>query len=483
MKLLLLIGCSILFIGTTYCQNNITWDPPADVSSSVFDNNFPRIVMDASGDPMVTWSDGDNLYFAKWNGTGFSAPAQLNPGGVTIAGLNWQGPDIASRGDTLYAVYKQTPETASTSYVWCVSSFDGGQNFNAPVRVDYIADSISRFPTVSVDNTGNPLVGFMKFNSDFSEARWVVAKSTDMGASFNTDELASEWSSPTSEVCDCCPGQIVSEGNTVAMLYRDNFSNVRDTWAGISNDGGSSFVGGMDVDQLGWVIMSCPSSGPDGVIIGDTLYSTYMSGASNIRVYYNKSSISSLTGSPAIPLDQSVSGLASQNYPRLDHSENAMAFVWQQVASASQQLAIQFTEDITTGINTIQEIVDSDNIGHVDVALQDGVIFVVWEDGGSGTVKYRRGTYNNVAELDQNETISTVRVFPNPSNDQWRISGIEGLDLSSYTLLDNSGSRIPISIEQTSNELIIRNKNIVPGTYHLRITTDSSVITLKVLKQ
>jgi hypothetical protein len=74
----------------------------------------------------------------------------------------------------------------------------------------------------------------------------------------------------------------VSEGNTVVMPYRDNDNNIRDTWVGVSNDGGASFTSGMDVDQQDWLIMACPSSGPDAFIIGDNIYSTYMSGASGI---------------------------------------------------------------------------------------------------------------------------------------------------------------------------------------------------------
>lgn len=91
-------------------------------------------------------------------------------------------------------------------------------------------------PTVIVDDMGNQIVGFMKFNTGFGDARWVITKSTDMGNSFATDVKVSGWSAPGAPVCDCCPSLVGCEGNNVALVNRDNNNNIRDTWAGISNE-------------------------------------------------------------------------------------------------------------------------------------------------------------------------------------------------------------------------------------------------------
>ncbi len=408
---------ALLLLYAPFCFSQINWDTPMDVSaSSSYGNNYPRIVMTGMDTPVVSWSDGDNMFLARWNGSSFDTPQMVNPGSVTTAGQSWMGPDIASKGDTLYAVYKQTPEIQTTSYVWCVSSFDGGATLNTPVRVDFIADSVSRFPTVTVDQNGNPIVAFMKFDAILNEARWVVARSNDMGQSFNIDVKASGWSAPLAEVCDCCPGQIVNDGNnTVAMLYRDNNSNIRDTWVGISTDNGNSFTSGMGVDQQNWVINSCPSSGPDGFIVGDTLFTTYMSSASgNTRVYYNKSSISAGTGSPAIALDQSAAGLVTQNYPRTDYYGGSAAIVYQQFANGLVELGFEFTENVSAGMNQSQQIVDSDWVSHPDVVLGNGVVFIVWQDDQTGTVKYLRGDVNStssIADVQLNTEKEIVGVY------------------------------------------------------------------------
>ena len=487
MKTLLLFATTCISF-FSFSQNQITWGTTSDISaSSAFGNDFPRIVMDGSGNPMVSWSDDTDMFFSRWMGTGFSAPIKINPMGITTAGAGWMGPDIASKGDTLYAVYKATPETDISSHVWCVSSFDGGLTFNSPVQVDNILDSVSRFPTVTVDNTGNPIVGFMKSDPNMANPRWVVTKSTDMGASFSNDVLASGWSSMTSEVCNCCPSKIVSNGNVVAMPYRDNNSNIRDTWVGVSQDGGMTFLSGMPVDQQNWNIMACPSSGPDAVIIGDTLYTTFMSGASGTAlVSYNKSAMSAMSGSVNIPLDQSPVSLASQNFPRIDYNKGAMAFVWKQFSNGIQELAIQFTENIANGINPNQEIVDTDNVNAVDVALFKGKVWVVWDDDASGTVKYRNGTYitSNLG-YEINSIASNIIANPNPTNDKWNISGDWKGQEMNLELINVFGEVVythKYENLEASKEIVIPCTNFKQGIYFLNIVSGTGRKVIKLEK-
>ncbi|MCY7410779.1 MAG: glycoside hydrolase [Chitinophagales bacterium] len=262
----------------------ISWSMGMNVASNSYENMHPRVVADASGDPLVIWGrmSDESVFFSRWNGTAFTLPVKLNPSWLTVATASWMGSDIASKGDTVYVVMKQTPETESTSHIYIVTSFDGGITFSVPKQVEFIADSLSRFPTVTVDATGNPVVAFMKFDNMFADSRWAVTKSSDYGNTFSTDVKASGWSGADALVCDCCPGGIVGEGNNIAMLYRNNQNNIRDSWASISTDGGTSFTEGWNVDQNNWNLISCPATGPDGVIIGDSLYAVFMNGESGL---------------------------------------------------------------------------------------------------------------------------------------------------------------------------------------------------------
>lgn len=412
-KLLLLMLFCAPFIASA--QTSITWSAGMNIANSSYGNLHPRIVTDATGNPVVIWgrSSDESVFISRWNGSAFSTPMKVNPSWLTVATSSWMGPDIAAKGDTVYVVMKQTPEVGYPIYL--STSFDGGTTFSTPVQVDFIADSISRFPTVAVNNQGNPVIGFMKFNPDFSNARWVVATSNDFGNTFSMDVKASGWSGGNATVCDCCPGSITCNGNTVAMLYRDNLSNIRDMWAGISTDGGNSFTQGMSVDQGNWMLMMCPSSGPDGVIIGDTLYTAYMSGATGMDlVYFSKSSLSAITGAAGTPLTGTFMGLAIQNFPRIASAGNAVAVTWKQNVDGADQLALQFTNNILNGLPAAYDTVDLGDVTNADIALTDGDIFLVWEDDNSGTVKYRKGTFTPATGIDVYPNENSMVFFPNP---------------------------------------------------------------------
>jgi hypothetical protein len=335
---------------------------------------------------------------------------------------------------------ERTPEASDTNHIYIIRSFNGGQNFSAPVRVDFIADSISRFPTVTTDATGNPIIAFMKFNASFVDSRWVVTKSTDYGKTFSVDVKASGWGG-SAEVCDCCPAAIVSAGNIAAMLYRNNKNNIRDSWMGISTNNSTSFSNGCNIDNNNWMLMSCPSSGPDGVIIGNTLYSVFMNGASgNYRNYLSKSSVSAVAVNSVIGLTGSIPGLSQQNYPRIASSGNAVAIVWQQSVSGNEQLPILFTNNINNGFPAKYDTVDLADITNTDVALLNGKIFVVWQDDNSGTVKYRKGTYATTG-IQENLIGPIVTLFPNPANNQISIN-FNQQKITAFTIYNTLGQAV-----------------------------------------
>lgn len=462
-----------------YAQNTIIWNAGMNVAPASSGNEHPRITTDASGHPLILWGHVNRAMFSRWNGSGFTTPVMVNPATMTIAEASWMGPDIAAHGDTVYVVFKQTPEDSYLSHIWCVRSFDGGVSFSQPVRVDYIADSLSRFPSVTTDPLGNPVIGFMKFDPSFGDERWVVVRSTDFGTSFSLDVKASGWSSPSSTVCNCCPGTVLCSGNTVAMVYRDNKSDIRDTWAGVSFNGAVSFAGGMGLDGQNWNINYCPASGPDGVIIGDTLYSTFMSGASGmLRVYYSKSSLSAMTGSTGMLLTGSIMGLTKQNYPRMAAYGTALAIAWPQQVNGNDQCVLRFTNNILNGLPAGYDTVDLNNITNTDVALTGNHVFVVWEDDNSGTIKYRMGTYTPSVGIHELERGVSVSIYPNPSTEFISVDCDE--TMNELILTDIPGKKIYSTFPNQKTAKLHLERT---GVYFLTIRVDKAVITRKIIVQ
>ncbi len=480
---LFLLSCKLT------AQSKITWNSGIDISNNSFSNMHPRIAMDAKGNPLVIWGkmSNESVYFSRWNGTMFTTPVKLNPSWLSIATASWMGPDIAVHGDTIYVVVKRTPESSDTNHIYIISSFNGGITFNAPSRVDLIGDSLSRFPTITTDASGNPIVAFMKFNSLFASSRWVVTKSSDFGSTFSKDAKASGWGN-SDEVCDCCPGALLSEGNTSVMLYRNNKVNMRDNWMGISSNNATSFTKGQNIDNNNWMINYCPSSGPDGVIIGDTVYSVFMNGAKvNLRNYLSKSSINGSGVISVSNLTGNIAGLSQQNFPRIASNGNAVAIVWKQSVNSSAQLPILFTNDIRKGFPAMYDTVDLADITNADVAVANGKVFVIWQDDNSGTVKYRSGTFSTTTDIKKirNNQIN-IKAFPNPSDDIWHLEGSAISKIITVEVTDISGKQIFLGNPIQNGNLFsfqIDNSSLEIGIYFLKIQTEDTLQTIQLIKK
>src|SRR5438045_99615 len=112
MKLFFTSLCVLILSITLQAQKSVTWNMGMNIASSASANEHPRIAVDRNGNPLITWHHMARSMFSRRNGSAFTTPVLLNPGYMTIAGASWMGPDIAAHGDTIYAVYKQTPEDA-----------------------------------------------------------------------------------------------------------------------------------------------------------------------------------------------------------------------------------------------------------------------------------------------------------------------------------------------------------------------------------
>ncbi|OWY23296.1 T9SS C-terminal target domain-containing protein [Sphingobacteriales bacterium UPWRP_1] len=390
-------------------QTQLSWSIPIAVANTDFGFYRPHIALSENEFPVVLWGNGATaaIYVSQWQPAGFTTPTRVNPEGTEAFTSNWAGPDFAATDTGLFVVYKQLPE--ETSNLWIAHSYNNGQSFLPPIDVD-AQGFVSRFPTVTIDINGNPLVGFMKFDSGWDNPRWAVTRSADAGFTFLPDVPAGDYSG--GEACDCCPGNIVMHGNTVAMQYRDNLDNLREMWTGISTDGGVSFPTGAKIDDTHWIINQCPSSGPDGYIVNDTLYSVFMSKASGKnRVYYSALHLPSKTLAYSQTFTQNAANLLSQNYPRTAQRGQVTATVWEQRVNNGKQIMLACNTGNLYPMNfTLDTLAFSTNnsaFENPDVVISDHQIHVVWQDNLSQTVKYV------VAEFEPPVISSTPA--PNPS--------------------------------------------------------------------
>ena len=444
-------------------QKAVFWYDPVEVADKTYGNLHPRVALDQNYNPLVLWGDPNGKAFiAKWAGKEFAEPAQINPANKHVFTEHWAGPEMVSRGDTIYVVYKELPE--ETRHIFIKHSYNGGQNFSIETQVDDSVDYITRFPTVAIDPYGNPLVAFMKLDQNYNYPRYVVAKSKDLGESFAGETTVTDVSGGV--VSDCCPATVAESGNATIILYRDNLNGLRNIWAGISHNSGISFEKGIQVDQTNWMTKTCPANAPHGIIVSDTLYTVYTSGARDSSlIYLSKTSVTGLSAT-SVPVTGKFTGLTGQNFPRIANSGNAAAMVWQQAVSGATQVCMLFTNEITTGFPAAYDTIATGVFENTDVAIGGGHIYVVWEDDSAGKVMCRIGRYEETITNKLLAENTTIALKPSPNGKYFTVAL---RDITGCLMVDKNGIEYEPDIKCSKNLCTIYTGELDPGLYVVRL--------------
>lgn len=461
-------------------QSTVYLSYPIQVANNAdFGRTRPRITLNGAGEPVVMWGrTSTNQVYVSRLGAGsqtFSTPVKVTPNGIEAFVASWAGPDIASYGDTVYVAYHSTPEATGKSYVH--RSTDGGLTFGDSVRVDHPTVDQSRFPTVSVTEQGNPMVGFMKFEGNWIDPQYSVANSYDNGMSFELDVVASELA--PGEVCDCCPAQVANSGNDQVMMFRNNDGDLRDNWVSFSENSGQTFETTLDVDINDWIINSCPSSGPDGFYAGDTLYTVWMSeGSGEIRV--NIASVNKNDGEVGYSgnlLPWSLPN-GNENFPRIDGEGQTMGVVFQGWNDGNTDCFITVS---TTGIAGFTDTVklggiDTDGLQRgPDVAYENGVFHTVYEDIDSGHLMYQAAAMSDVSISELSRELNAWN--SSVGEITFRLHSSQSFELE---LIDTAGRTIQRKRSVNDKDLI---SGLESGLYLVIIRTDDGVSSKKVFVQ
>lgn len=463
-------------------QQGIVWGDELTVADgSVYGNIRPRLTTDANENPIVLFgkSGAGDLFVSKLNGSTFSTPVQVNPVGFDTYLANWTGPDIAAKGDTVVVVFKAQP--ISTGNIYSVRSTDGGVTFSDTIRVDDYDAGETWMPALDMDNDGNPHVTFMTFAPTGGDERIAISHSSDAGLTYAP--LQTVTPSVPGVACDCCPPELLTKDNYQLALFRNNESNIRDIWGALSEDNGTNFPSTANLDQLGWSISSCPSTGPHGVISGDSAYVVFASRASGAyRVYVSASGLSGGLTLNSVTMMTPPTSLSSdqQNFPRVSGANDTIVMIWEEREMVDTDILAAVT---TSGdMNELTSFKAQVNVngdgfqGKPDVYYRNGVVHAVYQDLESGNVIYRSGTVADVTALNELSS-SNVSVFPNPTNGTFSMVGLEN-NVSTCSLYSLDGNEVNLIKIGDSYEI----ENAESGVYFVRIElTNGSRLTKRIV--
>ncbi|MCW3120566.1 MAG: hypothetical protein JWQ38_58 [Flavipsychrobacter sp.] len=445
-----------------FSQKSVYWYDPVVVADKTYGNLHPRVVLDKSDNQVVIWGDiNGNAFLSKWNGRNYSEPETMNSEGTHVFTESWSGPEIASKGDTMYLVYKQLPE--DKGHILIRHSYDGGKTFSIEEEVEDSNVLLTRYPTVAIDPYGNPLVAFMKFDSGFKNPEYVVAKSTDLGDSFSHYAVVTDYSGGI--VSDCCPATVIESGNATVALYRGNLRGVRNIWAGVSGNGGGSFTKGVQVERTNWSTTACQPNAPHGIIISDTIYSVFMSGGDSSLIYLGKTSLSTMSSS-ATPVTGNFPSLVGQNFPRIANLGNATAIVWEQSVATGTQICMSFVNDITKEFPSKYDTLIKGNLANADVVVGAGHIYVVWQDDSSGRVMSKVGRYEQTVANKMLAENTTIALITAPNGKYFTVSMP---NISSIMMIDLAGKEYEMDTKCKKNSCKVNIEDMDPGIYIVRI--------------
>ena len=244
--------------------------------------------------------------------------------------------------------------------------------------------------------------------------------SSDAGLTFNGEvEVAS---GVPGEACDCCPAEVVIDGQKQLMLFRNNESNIRDIYGVLSTDGGATFPDFANVDNTNWSITGCPSTGSDAIFMGDKLITTFASAVNGpYRVYVTSSSTTTgLIYETREMITEPVPIQGAQNYPTISGVNDTIVMAWMEADNLNKDI---FYSVSIPGANHLDALTNFKYKGNLtttgtqtnpDIIYKNGLVHLFYQDNSTGDLLYRRGTID--VDLGQNELEMELNIYPNPSS-------------------------------------------------------------------
>ncbi len=478
----------LLFFFIPYCLlgQSLFISDSIVVSTEGTSTRAPRIALLEDNSPVIYWGkSGSNsaLYLAIWDNTtaAFGDPISINTGSATadIWGGSL-GPQIVTQGNTMFIVFENYGEG-----IYCGKSIDGGQTFADPVSVwDAPAGRVATLPSVAISPNGNPVVSFITTNFNEQEALYEVAKSNDGGLSFSLPAVANEVVDGT-EVCECCMGSIVAPSeDEIYISFRNNDDNKRDIWIAQSLDGGSSFTNASDIDDTDWTTFSCPQSGPDMIVDGDNIYTTFFSATNGANIYFSALNKATMEAGNQFQIPALNGSNTSQNFPAIAGNSDTLGLVWQEIGDNGYDIVIAWSVNGLAGLEDQSTLVagGTSSQKQADVVFKDGVFHIAYEDSSLGRVMYRTAGFEEIVSIaDPQFDIFNFEITPNPVSEFSMVYfSNDKAEQITANLINTSGQVIK-TYSTNSDRIKINKEGVSAGTYFLQLNTNQGTAIKKIV--
>ncbi len=419
-----------------------------NINPTVEGNYRPRICL-VDGEPLVLFTENSEdmkIFIQKKKQGQWLGEQCISPEGVDFQVGSRLGPAISSLGEIVYVAYIVESSPRKIAFQ---KSTDGGLTFSIFESAYELGENHAEGIDLMVLPDGNPVIAFIHYGPQWSNAAQVVVRSYDHGISFT--DLISIDNSP----CECCtPSLVGGNGAFYGVSYRDNTSDLRVFKTRISSINGADFSTSVLTDPTAWELAVCPASSSDGYLIGDTLYNTWMSSPYGLsQVYMSKTNIFGDEILDWSEVDYSDS-YGSQNHPQIVGDDLLQVLAWEEYRETKKDIFGMIFQNGQSQPSF--SLTQGDVLSHkegVDLAYDanTGIYHMVYRNMSQSSVMYR-SIESSLLDIDSPSSRPTF-LYPNPTqNNLYYHSDIE--NILDYKIYNSLG--ITVQKGQSSGDISIQ---------------------------
>jgi hypothetical protein len=234
----------------------------------------PMLSVRASGAVSLLKVDSGNLWLHTSfdGGDSFEEPVRVNNVDGEVSSHGESSPQMQVRTRSEFYCLWQTRKGGDASALRFARSVNWGESFQKAIDVDPASGSSQSFFTLNVSPKGVVYAAWLD-GRDRGKGRMgtsavYIARSVDKGASFEKPVRVAL------DVCPCCRPSIAFSGNGATHVswrgVLDN--NVRDIFVASSTDAGATWSQPVRVAEDNWSLNGCPHSGAAMASIGKRLF-------------------------------------------------------------------------------------------------------------------------------------------------------------------------------------------------------------------
>lgn len=460
----------------TAVSQTLQWNVEQTITMNTMGANIrPRLIALDSSRGIILWGNeqSQSIHYSLWENRILGMPKTLNINQKKAFITNWASTEMAGRRNVIYIVFKEDP--AETGKIYLIKSLDYGQTFSTPIVVVDPNNFYCRFPGISIDQSQQPIISYMRFKTDWSQPEYVSIRSHDFGETFDPYTLVTNPN--LGEACDCCPVSMETDSNRVAVFYRNNRNNIRNMAAAVSENNGTTYDLVAELDTANWQVFNCPSTGGDGFFADSFLHTAWTSGRTgSSKAYYSRLNLRAKQVDGFSGIDNALGRDFQQTYPRIAGHQDTVAIVWGELVQNMDIFFSYFTNHSYQLLSSNTLRVNSKATGHQgspDIDYNQSVFYICWQDLSDNSIKFKTAEFS--IHTETKEATNHPVVSLEKTSFGYRVTLAH--EASAWTLYGMNGIRIQQGNRSSQFEIHIEN----PGLYVLALTHGSKTVGYKLM--